>query len=104
MQNDWPVKSGKTKAELDQLLTHFAGRCFDLFKGCMTEQLMMEAVVMANARQLIRARKSTLNVALYKVLFGTGFSTARERCARLGLEPDSNETSLGLMLEHIKNG
>jgi hypothetical protein len=52
---------------------------------------------MANARQLIKANKATSNGKLFMNLFGTGFGTARSRCRQIGLNPDSNETSLSIM-------
>ena len=64
--------------------------------------LERDAIVMANARRLIRATKSTSNGRLYMELFGTGLTTARVRCIQdLGLDPDGNKTNYTKMMEHI---
>jgi hypothetical protein len=61
-----------------------------------------DALVMANARRLIKAKKITSNGRLYMELFGTGLSTARSRCLNdLGLDPDSNKTSYNTMMEFL---
>ena len=61
-----------------------------------------DALVMANARQLIKAKKITSNVRLYMELFGTGLGTASMCCLNnLGLDPNSNETSYNKMMQHI---
>ena len=61
-----------------------------------------DALVMANARRLIKAKKITSNGRLYMELFGTGLGTARMCCLNnLGLDPDSNETSYNKMMQHI---
>jgi hypothetical protein len=62
-----------------------------------------DAIVMANARRLIKAKKITSNGRLYMELFGTGLTTARICCINdLGLDPDSNETSYNKMMKHIE--
>lgn len=62
-----------------------------------------DAVIMANARRLIKKNKSMLNWQLYKELFGTGSTTARMCCINnLGLDPDSNETSYNNMMKYIE--
>lgn len=68
------------------------------------ERLLLErdAIVLSNARRLIKARKRTSNARLYKELFGTGFTTARTRCAEyFGLDADGNETSYREMMIFI---
>ena len=61
-----------------------------------------DAIVMANARRLIKAKNLTSNGRLYMELFGTGFGTARSRCVKdLGISPESNKTSYDEMLNHI---
>ena len=61
-----------------------------------------DALIMANARRLIKAKKITSNAKLYMELFGTGFFTARACCLNnLGLNPDSNKTSYKEMMDHI---
>jgi hypothetical protein len=61
-----------------------------------------DAIVMANARRLIKAKKITSNGRLYMELFGTGLSTARSRCLNdLGLDPDSNKTSYTEMMAYL---
>jgi hypothetical protein len=63
-----------------------------------------DALVMANARRLIKAKKITSNGRLYMELFGTGLLTARCRCLYdLGLDPDSNKTSYTEMTTFILN-
>ena len=63
---------------------------------------ILRARVMANARRLIKAKKSTSNARLYMELFGTGFTTARFCCINnLGLDPDGNETDYNKMMKHI---
>ena len=62
-----------------------------------------DAIVMANARRLIKAKKATSNGRLYMELFGTGFTTARLCCMNnLGLDPDSNVTCYNEMMAHIE--
>ena len=62
-----------------------------------------DAIVMTNARRLIKANKATSNGRLYMELFGTGLTTARLCCMNnLGLDPDSNETSYTEMMKHIE--
>lgn len=47
-----------------------------------------DRVIMANARRLIK-KSTMLNWVLYSELFGVGSTTARNRCAEIGLNPDS---------------
>lgn len=61
-----------------------------------------DALIMANARRLIKAKKITSNGRLYSELFGTGNGTARLRCRELGLNPDSNATSYSMMMEFVR--
>jgi hypothetical protein len=64
--------------------------------------LQRDAIVMANARRLIKANKKTSNAELYMELFGTGCGTARMLCANnLGLDPDGNDTCYTKMMQHI---
>lgn len=61
-----------------------------------------DAIVMANARRLIKANKRTSNGRLYMELFGYGLSTARHCCvSELGIDPESNETSYNKMMAFI---
>ena len=63
-----------------------------------------DALVMANARDLIKENKSTTNGQLYMKLFGTGSGIARERCINyLGLDPDSTMTSYQKMIRYISD-
>jgi len=62
----------------------------------------MQALVMANARRLIKAHVRTSNGRLATDLFGTGMGTGRERCRKLGLDPDSNVTNYASMINHIE--
>ena len=63
--------------------------------------LKTEALVMANARGLIKAKAITSNGRLYTELFGTGMGTGRAGARALGLDPDSNKTSYNDMCEYI---
>jgi len=65
------------------------------------ELLERDALVMANARRLIKAKKITSNGRLYSELFGTGHGTARDRCRKLGIDPDLNLTSYNTMMNYI---
>lgn len=66
------------------------------------EQLKQNALIMANARRLIKAKVATSNGRLYMELFGTGMGTGRERCRELGIDPDSNKTDYTTMANHIE--
>ena len=63
--------------------------------------LKRDALIMANARRLIKARRITSNGRLYMELFGTGMGTGRARARELGLDPDGNETSYNQMCDFI---
>lgn len=65
-------------------------------------RLKRDALVMANARRLIKARKATSNAKLYMELFGTGFSTARQCCSELGVNPDGNITNYSSMAAQLE--
>ena len=62
-----------------------------------------DALVMANARRLIKANKATSNARLYSELFGSGLSSAWRACVQIGLNPEGNETSYNVMMKHIEN-
>ncbi len=64
--------------------------------------LKRDALIMANARRLIKAHKRTSNGRLYSELFGTGSGTGRQGARELGLDPDSNVTSYTAMMQHIE--
>lgn len=66
------------------------------------EVLERDALIIANARRLIKANKRTSNQGLYMDLFGTGFGTARTRCIKLGCDPESNITDYTAMIESIR--
>lgn len=69
-----------------------------------TRQEVMErdALIMANARRIIKAHKATSNGRLYMELFGTGFGTARSRCRDLGCNPDIHITDYSMMIDFIR--
>ena len=68
----------------------------------MIATIKRDALIMANARRLIKANKITSNGRLYMELFGTGLTTARTRCIKdLGLDPDDNVTSYNAMVDFI---
>lgn len=64
--------------------------------------LKRDAIIIANARKLIKASKKTTNCQLYMNLFGTGMGTAIKRCIDLGLDPDSNNTFYDSMVDYIE--
>lgn len=68
----------------------------------LAEQDEVFALVMANARRLIKAKNATSNGRLYMELFGTGMGTGRARSRLLGLNPDDNKTSYSSMIDHIR--
>lgn len=74
-------------------------------EASVVERLVMrtkrDALIMANARRLIKAHKRTSNGRLYMELFGTGFTTARIICNQMGLDPESNVTSYNEMIKAI---
>ncbi len=47
-----------------------------------------DRAIMANARRLIK-KSTMINWVLYSELFGVGSTTARSRCAEIGLNPES---------------
>ena len=68
------------------------------------ERVLLErdAIILANARRLIKANKRTSNGRLYMELLGTGLGTARQRCIdNFGLDPDGNQTNYNEMMEFI---
>lgn len=63
----------------------------------------IRAVVMANARRIIKAKKATSNALLFSQLFGSGLSSARNYCEyKLGLCAESNVTDLSEMISFIE--
>ena len=64
-------------------------------------QLKERALIMANARRLIKKHKAMCNSLLYSELFGTGSGTARCFCRDVGLDPDGNKTPFNEMMTHI---
>lgn len=60
------------------------------------------ALIMSNARRLIKAKSKTSNAALYMQLFGSGRGTAVMECRALGINPDSNKTCYSSMMEHLR--
>ena len=65
------------------------------------EALKRDALIMANARRLIKLSARMLNGSLYSNIFGTGHGTGRQRARELGLDPDSNKTSYQAMCDYI---
>lgn len=64
--------------------------------------LVDTALIMSNARRLIKAKAKTSNAGLYMQLFGTGHGTAIRKCRELGIDPDSNKTCYNTMMNHLK--
>lgn len=69
----------------------------------MSDELIKEAIIMANARSLIKKKAITSNGRLYSDLFGTGIGTGQIRARELGLDPYSNVTSFSEMRRFIEN-
>ena len=65
-------------------------------------KLKRDALIIANARQIIRAPKSTLNWILAMRLFGLGSTSGTILCEDLGLDPDGFETEYSEMIKHIE--
>lgn len=65
------------------------------------EGLYRDALIMANARKLIKKKAITSNGRLYSDLFGTGRLTGRQGAIDLGLDPDGNTTNYYSMCEFI---
>ena len=65
------------------------------------ERLKEDALVMANARRLIKANVRTSNGRLYSEIFGTGCGSGRDGCRNLGLDPDDNKTRYNIMRSYI---
>lgn len=67
-----------------------------------SERKHILAIVMANARRIIKAKNKTTNGRLYMELFGSGSTTAWKVCKQdLGLDPDDNKTSYSEMIKYI---
>lgn len=64
--------------------------------------LERDALILANARKLIKRSKSMTNAELMNRLFGMGHIRVTEHCFSLGLHPDSSETNYSQMLANIK--
>ena len=64
--------------------------------------LKNDLLIMSNARRLIKAKARTSNGRLYSELFGAGMGTGRERCRKLGLDPDCNKTDCHSVIEALK--
>jgi hypothetical protein len=65
------------------------------------ERLKEDALVMANARRLIKANVRTSNGRLYSEIFGTGCGSGRQASRNLGLDPDGNKTRYSRMCSYI---
>jgi hypothetical protein len=65
------------------------------------ERLKEDALVMANARRLIKANVRTSNGRLYSEIFGTGCGSGRLASKKLGLDPDGNKTCYSTMCSYI---
>ena len=70
--------------------------------GLEKDHLKNDLLIMSNARRLIKAKAGTSNGRLYSELFGTGMGTGRERCRKLGLDPDCNKTDYHSVIEAPK--
>jgi hypothetical protein len=68
------------------------------------DHLKNDLLIMSNARRLIKAKARTSNGRLYSELFGAGMGTGRERCRKLGLDPDCNKTNYHSVIEALKEG
>jgi hypothetical protein len=66
----------------------------------MSEQDKRDALVLANVRRIVK-RSRMPNLVLAMETFGFGSTSAYMMCNRLGLDPDSNHTSLAQMYVHV---
>jgi hypothetical protein len=64
--------------------------------------LERDALILANARKIIKRSKSMTNAELMNWLFGYGHVRATDHCFALGLHPESNKTSYREMMATIK--
>lgn len=62
------------------------------------------ALILANARRIIKRKASMKNLSLVMELLGCGSTTAYKYCRALGLDPDSNQTCYTTMIAHIRAG
>ena len=60
-----------------------------------------DALIMSNARGMIKLKARSTNAHLYSDLFGTGFGTATRRCVDLGYDPCSNKTEYNEAIDYI---
>jgi hypothetical protein len=67
----------------------------------MSEQDKRDALILANVRRIVK-RTRMPNWVLAMETFGFGSTSANKMCARLGLDPDSSETSLAAARQHIE--
>jgi hypothetical protein len=72
-----------------------------VISGFRKSELENDALVMANARRLIKANVRTSNGRLFSELFGTGCGTGRDLARKLGLDPDCNKTDYNKMRSYI---
>jgi hypothetical protein len=93
-----PVGHDPSKAA--QLICKQADKIAELER----DHLKNDLLIMSNARRLIKAKARTSNGRLYSELFGTGMGTGRERCRKLGLDPDCNKTNYHSVIGALKEG
>ena len=60
------------------------------------------ALILANARRLIKKRRQMNNRELVKELMGQGSGAAGQICREVGLDPDGNKTSYNDMCRYIE--
>jgi hypothetical protein len=84
------VELRKANAELEKVIS-----------GLRKSELENDALVMANARRLIKANVRTSNGRLYSEIFGTGCGSGRQGSRNLRLDPDGNKTCYSAMCSYI---
>jgi hypothetical protein len=93
----------ESRDELNETLSAKIAELEKNRKALIIVDLKGDAIVMANARRLIKANVRTSNGRLYSELFGTGCGSGRSACRELGLNPDCNKTSYEEMCNHINS-
>ena len=68
----------------------------------MLTQLERDALIMANTRRIMRAKRIKTNTSLYMDIFGVGMTTSISACVKLGLDPEGNETHYNSMIDYIR--
>lgn len=73
----------------------------DIATRAMLSQDKRDALILANVRRVVKKTRMP-NWVLAMETFGFGSTSAWEMCGRIGLDPESNVTSLHGMMDHIE--